>query len=117
MGHADDGLRREVEHRVDIVLVDGALDGAVILDRAPHDVDLVGQAVEVEGRARHLIAHQTHHPGAPLHQGAGEPPAQEAGAAGDEDAPLFPETHREVSRTCQGTPPSASSSSNSMMSL
>ncbi len=76
VGHADDGLRRQVEHRVDLVLAEYALDQRLVADVATHSGDSAEEPAAHELTLRHPVTQETDdlRPGA--HEGPGEPAAE-----------------------------------------
>ena len=78
---ADDRLRREVEHRVDLVLAERALEQRLIADVAADDLDALEQAAAHELGLRHPVAHEADDVGACARASRRtQPAADQAGA-------------------------------------
>ena len=93
-GVLDDRLRREVEHGVDLVLGQHALDQAAVLDVAAHAHAPLEVAGGDERRVGHLVADDHDHPRAARQQRARQPRAEETGGAGHEHRSIDPEAVR-----------------------
>ena len=87
--HAHLGLGGEVEQGPHLVLAEHPLDEELVLDGAADDRDLV--APVGNGRGGNAVAGDDHDVGAEVDELLGEVRAEEAGRAGDGDAPVTPE--------------------------
>ncbi len=91
MRHADDRLRREVEHVFGLVEADRSLERPEILDRpVEHGAPLDVPAPQQLG-LRVRIADEHRDVGVPTEQLANQPRAHDPGGAGDEHPALAPE--------------------------
>src|SRR5262249_48277940 len=70
------------------------LDERPVLDGAADDVDAPVEPAADQLGAGHAVAHQADDVGAAFEQGPDGPGPDEPGAAGDEDAPVAPESVR-----------------------
>src|SRR5262249_24652354 len=94
VGDADDRLRCEVEDGLDLVLGEDALQAALTFERAVDDVDTAVKPGTHQLRAVDLVADEADDVSALLKEQSRRPGADESRAAGDEDAPVAPESFR-----------------------
>ena len=74
-----------MEADFDAILVEGALDDRIVGQAAHHRVDLARQALEGETALRGIVTDEDDHMSAQLDQRSGNPGADEAVRARDED--------------------------------
>ena len=84
VGRADDRLRRQVEHRGDVVLVEHADEGLVVEQVGLRDAPVL-YPLGVKARLRLDVAPQGNHAGARIEQALDQPGAEEALRTGDQD--------------------------------
>ncbi len=90
IGDADDGLRGEVEDRIDFILAQRAFHEMLIAHVAADDIHARERVGREECAARHPVAHERRDVGAFIEQPPDEPAAEQAGGAGDQDGPVTP---------------------------
>ena len=90
----DDRLRAEVEHRVDLVLGQDALDQTAVAQIAEDRRASAPGSAGVEEALRHQIADEHDHVCAAGDERLAEPRSEQAGGARDEDGAVVPERVR-----------------------
>jgi hypothetical protein len=115
----DERLRAEVEDGVDLLPDHGARQVGDVLEASGDDGAAADRAAPDQLRLRVRVEDQDHDVGSELEESGHEPRAEEAGRAGDEDAPPGPAAERALrahAHTFHGARPEAHSSSSRRLS-
>jgi len=97
VSHVESGLRFAVptiacavKHRLDLVLVQRALEERIVLEGAVNDRDLVAEAQPMEVRLRDRITHERDDVRAAFDESLRQVRTEQSGRAGDEHLPIGP---------------------------
>src|SRR5262249_47482438 len=111
VGDADDRLCRQMNHGVDFVFTEGALDQIAVAYIAAHHIHALEGAAAHQLALWHPIADEADDAGAGLFQAARQPRSDESGSACDQHGAIRPESAAHTgngtaaTRTHRGPPP------------